>query len=130
MMAENGRELTPRQTRAVLALLAEPSLEAAAKSARISERTLRRWRGEREFSRALREAQAQVVHRAVGRLRALTDEAVETLRQLTVDANSEAVRLGASRVIIDAALRAGLLEDLAARVEVLERQSQEGSQWQ
>lgn len=93
----------------------------AAQAAGVGEKTIHRWLKRPDFASALREAQANAVGNALGRLRSTTGEAVETLRHLAVGANSESVRLGAARSILDFALRATELEDLAERIEHLEQ---------
>jgi hypothetical protein len=131
-MAENDRELSPRQTQAVSALLSEPSLEAAAKLARISQRTLRRWRAKPEFSAAVRVAGAEAVRDALGRLRTATGDAVETLRQLAASASSESVRCAAAKEILALSLRVAQLDALEERIERLENRIHEAGekQWQ
>lgn len=125
-MTSTDHDLRPRETRAVAALLTERTLAGAAQAAGVGEKTIRRWLKRPDFASALRDAQAEAVGDALGRLRAVTGEAVQTLRDLAVSANSESVRLGAARSILDFALRATELDDLAERIQLLEQAAVEG----
>ena len=125
-MTSTDHDLRPRETRVVAALLTERTLAGAAQAAGVGEKTIRRWLKRPDFASALRDAQAEAVGDALGRLRAVTGEAVQTLRDLAVSANSESVRLGAARSILDFALRATELDDLAERIQLLEQAAVEG----
>ncbi|HXQ21994.1 MAG TPA: helix-turn-helix domain-containing protein [Candidatus Acidoferrales bacterium] len=111
-------ELTQRHQRAIAALLSEATITAAAKQCGCGERTLRRWLSEADFRRAYREASRRVLDDAVARLRALTGEAVETLRTAFA-AQSDSVRVRAATAILDAAIKVET-DDLGARVAALE----------
>ena len=57
-----------RQERVIVALLSEPSIEAAAKTADVSDVTIWRWMKQPEFRAKLRDARRAVVEGAIGRL--------------------------------------------------------------
>jgi hypothetical protein len=114
-------ELEPGQERALIALLSEPTLRAAAASADISETTLWRWLREPNFRVAYRRARQEVLERATTRLAALVDTAVEALGEIVADRTvSPHVRVSAASRIIEFALKAAELEDVQARLEKLE----------
>ena len=113
----NNTEL--RQERAIVALLAEPSIEAAAKTAEVSDVTIWRWMKQPEFRSKLRDARRAVVEGAIGRLQAAATEAVDTLRR-SLTCGTPSVEVRAATVILDQAIRAVELFDLAERVEHLE----------
>jgi len=113
----NNTEL--RQERAIVALLAEPSIEAAAKTAEVSDVTIWRWMKQPEFRSKLRDARRAVVEGAIGRLQAAATEAVDTLRR-SLTCGIPSVEVRAATVILDQAIRAVELFDLAERVEHLE----------
>jgi hypothetical protein len=120
----NNTEL--RQERTILALLAEPSIEAAAKSAQVADVTIWRWMKQPAFRAKLREARRAVVEAAIGRLQQAATEAVSTLqRNLTCGTPSVEVRAAAT--ILDQAVKAVELFDLAERVEHLEARLGDGS---
>jgi len=57
-----------RQERAIVALLSEPSIEAAAKTSDVSDVTIWRWMKQPDFRAKLRDARRAVVEGAIGRL--------------------------------------------------------------
>src|SRR5437763_1547025 len=75
------RKITPRQEKALAALLAEPTHAAAAARAQVSEATLYRWLKQPAFQAAYRELRRRAVDGAVSHLQQATAEAVETLRR-------------------------------------------------
>jgi hypothetical protein len=116
-------DLTSQQQRAILGLLATPSVEAAAKQAGCTSRAVYKWLREPEFKRALGEARREALAQAVGRLAALTGAATEALeRNLTCGRPAAEIRAATS--ILDIALRGLELDDLAQRIEALEARIQ------
>jgi hypothetical protein len=109
---------------AVAALLALPTVAAAAQKAGVSERTLRNWLKLPAFVSAYREARRQIVELAIGQLQRLTHQAVEAL-QKNLACGKEAVEVSAAFGVLDRAFKGVELVDLAERVKALERQDQE-----
>jgi len=116
-----------RQERAILALLSERSIEAAAKTADVSDVTIWRWMKTPEFCSKLRDARRTVVEGAIGHLQQAAVEAVETLRR-SLTCGTPSVEVRAATVILDQAIRAVELFDLAERVEHLEARLGEAAQ--
>ncbi|MGD9857215.1 MAG: hypothetical protein AB7U20_19900 [Planctomycetaceae bacterium] len=112
----------PRQKREdalVLALARGESIADAARLSGWSQRTIQRRLADPDFSRQVRDARADMIGRASARLADATDAAVQTLRDL-LSAESESVRLSASRSILELACRLRDSEELEARVAELE----------
>lgn len=121
-MNGHGQKLTRKSEQALVALLAESTLPAAAARAGVSEATIARWLRNPQFRAAYRDARRQIVEAAIGTLQGATSEAVETLRRnLTHDNGNVQVR--AAVAILDHATKAIELMDLAERVEALEQRS-------
>ncbi len=77
----HGAKAEPMRERALLALLTDRSLTAAASRAGIAERTLRRWLAEDEdFRAALAEARKATFNAGIERVQALTGRAVRPSR--------------------------------------------------
>jgi hypothetical protein len=108
-----------KQDKAILALLTEPTVEAAARSADVAPATIWRWSQQPEFKSRLRDARRAVVEGAIGRLQAAATEAVETLRR-NLTCGTPSVEVKAAATILDQAVRCVELFDLAERVEQLE----------
>ena len=113
--------LTPQQQKACLALLTEPTISAAAQAAGVGERTLYRWLDDPTFATAYRAARRQAVSQAIARLQQLSSGAVAVLAQVAADKNARASsRVAAATKILEVAIKAVELEDLEARISVLE----------
>jgi hypothetical protein len=111
----------------VAALAGGATVRDAAVEVGIGEATAHRRLKEPEFRKRVDDARAELIAAAVARLGAASTGAVMTLEGLLA-ADSEAVRLGAAKAILDAALKWREHQDLTERVRVLEEQlGQDGS---
>lgn len=128
---EDATDLSERQARAIPALMSNPTLAKAARAAGVGERTLRRWLGEDEgFKVTYREARSEAMRQATARLQAAAGEAVDTLRELMGLRDRPDIRARAALGILTTSLKAEELENLAARIEALERPpGNPGRQW-
>lgn len=109
----------------MLALLAQPTIRAAAAASSTSEATLRRWLASPAFERACRRARRDALRQATTRLQAIASDGVETLRAVMNDAKAPAAaRVTAARAVIELAYRGFDLEELAERVAALEAAQQ------
>jgi hypothetical protein len=108
-MRRPADKLTPKQEQALLALLSQPSIKAAAASVDVSERQLRRWLDQHPFTAAYRRGRRELVEAAVGRLQAATGQAVDTLLAVAKDGKKDSDRVRAAVALLDHAFR-GLTE--------------------
>jgi HEAT repeat protein len=104
----------------VAALAAGGTVEASAKAAGVSVATAHRRLNDPAFRQRVAEARDEMVSRAVARLSATSTLAADTLREL-LKAKAETVRLGAARAILELGSKLREHEDLAERIEALER---------
>ncbi len=94
MPKENNKE------KALLALLECSSISEAAQKSELSEKTLRRYLEDKDFSDEYQSARRQIVESAVSGLQQAANEAVETLRRnLTCDNPQAEIR--AAQLILD-----------------------------
>ena len=115
-----SENLTAQQERTITALLAQPSIVAAAQAAKVSEPTVRRWlRQDDRFVNAYRDARRQVVEQAVARLQQASGEAVATLR-LALTEGPMSVRVRAADTILSRAMQGVELLDIETRLASLE----------
>lgn len=112
--------LTPRQQRALSALLEAPTIRKAAETANIPERTLYAWLKNRQFDAAYRAARRESMRHATGKLQQASAAAVAVLCQLLAPPNPAAIRLGAARSILEFAIKVSEIEDLDQRLAALE----------
>jgi hypothetical protein len=96
---------TGKRELAVAALLAEPTIEAAATKAGVSTRTLKNWLTEPAFAAAYRRARRGLVEAAIGRIQAATGQAVDTLLAVAKSGAKDGDRVRAAVALLDHALR-------------------------
>ena len=121
-MADFGRR-RGRRVRSVeglaVALAAGQTLRDAAAATGISERTAtRRW-ADPDFRRRVCELRADAVVRATGKMADAMSIAADRLREL-LSAESESVRLGACRVILEMAAKMLETTELSERLFIIE----------
>ena len=115
-------KLTVRQHKALSALMTEPNVGKAAIAAEVPERTLRAWLKKPDFDAAYRAARRESVQQATARLQYASSAAVSVLCQLmTRDTVHASIRLSAAKTILELSIKAIEIDDLAARLEALER---------
>jgi hypothetical protein len=119
-MTGHGEKLSRKREQAIAALLQHPSVVAAAKATKLSERTLRRWLKDEAFIEAYEIARRECLSHATGRLQEATSRAIDTLKAVMGDAEARSAQVSAARVILEYAFRAVEVEDLEARLKALE----------
>ncbi len=120
-MRQGANKLKAGQERAVLALLETPTIAAAAKQVGVDESTLRRWRGEPEFGRALEEARREAFGAALLRIQGGIGKAVAALLGILEEEQAKPQeRISAARILLDQAHRAEEALDVRQRLAALE----------
>lgn len=115
-------DLTPKQKKALAAILSQPTLAAAAAAAGLNIRTLGRYLQLEPFKRALANAESQAIDGAARRLVAGLDLALDTLRDLMQTATSENVRRSAADAWTGRAMQLLELRELDQRITQLEKE--------
>lgn len=123
-------KITAKQEAFLTALLTARTFGDAAAAANVSEATARRWLALPQVQRAHLDARRQLVDHALSTIQRATGAAVATLLQCMRDDMPPSVRLGAARVVLETAVKAVELGDLAARVDQLEAAFAEQQQQQ
>jgi len=103
----------------LVAIARGETVRDAAREAGIGERTAWRRMADPEFRRRLSGVRADVLERATGRLADAGAEAAETLKAL-LKAESESVRLGAARAILELGSKLREAGELEERLRMLE----------
>lgn len=123
-MKGHGEKLSRKQEALISALLLAPTLADAARLAGIGEVTAWRWLKDPAFQTAYREARRAVVQQAITQVQRATGDAVETLRSVMQDTTAPAsARVAAAKAVLETAFKAVEVEDLEARLAILEAQS-------
>ncbi len=111
-----NEELTPQQERAITTLLTSPTLEAAAKKARVSTATLRRWRQEPHFATAYREARLALLEASTTALRSAAADAVATLTEIMRSQDARpADRVRSAHIVLESAYKSVHVDELLER---------------
>ncbi len=117
-----GEKLTPRQERALVALLDCGETKRAAEVAKVGEVTLWRWLQSPDFQTRYRAARRQLVETAIAQLQSDCTIAVRVLREVAEDKEAPASsRVSAAKTIIEQSVGAIQLIDLQERIEQLEK---------
>ena len=124
-MAETVTEntLTPRQTRAIAALLATGQIGDAATAGGVTNKTIYSWLKMPAFAAALRAAEGEALRSLSRRLAGLGDAAADALRDALEESQPIGIRLRAADLVTARGLALYELVELVARIEALEAQS-------
>lgn len=113
--------MTPRQQKALAALLTSPSKAAAAKAAGIAPRTLRNYLASQEFQAAYRDAFGNMVEDATRQAQQAISPALSTLREVAEDREEDAqARISAARAILSHGIKLTETTDILNRLAELE----------
>lgn len=125
--ADAADGLSPKQAQALEALLQGLPTARAAAAAGVNERTLRRWVREPAFRSALLEARREAFAQAVGLTQRYAPVAVSTLLKVMNDSTAPAsAKVTAAAVVLKFGREGIELDDLAERVDALERAAKAG----
>jgi len=127
MQKETEKNLTPKQRRAIQAILLTGNVKQAAEAADVNRQTFYRWRKLPHFQRALKEAEAAALADLSRRLVGLSDKAAKAL-EAALDAPELRYRLRASEIVLGRLLQLRELVNLEERLEALETTLEEKEQ--
>jgi hypothetical protein len=122
----HGDKMGRKMEAAVAALLTEPTLAAAARKAKVSERTLRTWLKEVAFAAAYKEAREAALGQAVAQLQAALGQAVRRLSQLA-RGKDKALALRACDLLLAHSFKATELLDLAVQLKEIQAKMEEAT---
>jgi hypothetical protein len=115
----HGEKQSRKAETLIAALLAAPSVSAAAAMAGLDEKTVRSWLRNPKFAVRFQAAKADVVKVVAGKLAGSMTAAADRLRAL-LDSSDEKTQLAAARAILESGPRLLESEGLAAKVAELE----------
>jgi len=122
-LRKNLMALTPRQDKVLSALLTTPTIAEAARTARVDEKTVRRYLQEPVFQAAHREGRRQLVDEALTMAAQGATGAMAVLRLIITDTKVPAsTRVRAALGLLDIAFQHQSLEALEARCIALQHQ--------
>lgn len=121
-MSQDVSELTPKQQRAIEALVQGKTNQEAAAAAGVNRKTITRWLQQPEFQTALRTAQHAAYDEAMADLAATSRLAVQRLRKLLNSSKtSEQGIISAARLVLDGAFRGHEQAEMKRQLQEIER---------
>ena len=113
--------MTPKQQKALLALLTHPTKEQAASAAGITPKTLRSYLADPAFQTEYRKAFSSLVEDATRQAQQAIAPALSTLREVVEDGDeSPQFRISAARSILEYSLKLTEQNDIIATLQELE----------
>jgi len=110
--------VTTRQTKAIAALVSEPTKRAAAAKAGISESTLRAYLSDPEFQKAYQKAFTDLVSDATRQAQRSLSPALKTLQEIVEDTEEAATaRISAARSLLEYGLKLTEINDILRDLE-------------
>jgi hypothetical protein len=129
-MEEKSLILSGKKQRAVLALISEPTIQAAAIAAKVGETTLYRWLHDKEFQKAFYSARRESVGQSITHLQQASGKAVTTLVEVMTDQDKGAsTRVSAAKTVLEMAFKSIELEGLAVRLAAIEDRLRQVFNW-
>ena len=114
--------MTTRQTKAIAALVSEPTKRAAAEKAGISESTLRSYLQDPSFQEAYKEAFSDLMVDATRQAQRNLSPALSTLREIVEDEDQPATaRISTARSLLEYGLKLSEYHDIAAKMQEIEK---------
>ncbi|MBS0195986.1 MAG: hypothetical protein JSR77_04435 [Planctomycetes bacterium] len=121
-MEPTEANLTPRQERAIAALIAEPTHVMAAEKANVPLRTLKDWLHRPDFKAAFQKARRETFTQAMSMATRYAPMALQTLLKISSDPSApHAARVSASTAVLKFGRESMELDHLAERIEHLEQ---------
>lgn len=115
-------QLSPKQEQAIIALLAQPTVLRAAEATGVAESTMHRWLDEPGFAAAYRAARRKAFSQAIAITSRYAPLAVQVLGKIMSDEKApHSARVQAATAVLKFSRESIELDDLAARIEALER---------
>lgn len=113
--------LSPKQNKALQALLTQPTKTDAAQAAGISPRTLRDYLANPEFQSEYKKAFGELVNDAARQAQQSLNPALAALRSIVDDPNQNSnTRIAAARSLLEYGLRLTEISDILTVIETLE----------
>ena len=110
--------MTPKQAKALAALLTQPTKEKAAAAAGIGLTTLKRYRADPEFQAEYQKAVSEMIEDAAALAKQSLNPALSCLREIVEDGDETATaRIQAARSILEYGLRLTEIVDILRTIE-------------
>ena len=123
MASSSEKKLSPRQERALAALITQPTLALAAAQANVGERSIVRWMGEDAvFKAEYLKLRREIINNAVFQLQKASNNAVNVLISVMNDLDSPAsARVTAAVKVLELSFKGQEMDELESRISALEQ---------
>lgn len=122
-LQKGGEILTHKQTKALAALLTQPTKEKAASAAGIGLTTLKRYLADPEFQAEYQKAVSNMIADAATQAKQSLNPALSCLREIVENGDETATaRVQAARVLLEYGLRLTEIVDVVKKLEELEQE--------
>ncbi len=113
--------LTPKQNKALQALLTQPNKKAAAEAAGITPRTMTSYLADPDFQKEYKKAFGQLVQDATRNAQQSLSPAISALRDIVEDdTETSSARIAAARSLLEYGLRLTEFSDILTELETVE----------
>lgn len=107
---------------AIAAIVANPTIKAAAAACGVTEKTMHAWLNEPEFAKNVRKAQEEITRESIGRVMNTIGTALDVLVEVATNKEGNpGTRVSAAKALLDQSLRVYELETVQRRLDALER---------
>lgn len=121
MKCQMGNKICSRKLKGVTALLNYSTVEAAAQSIGVGERTMYRWLEDPQFVEELHKSQEELLHLSSRRLVHLSNKAIDVIGEILQNPDaSDSNRLRAIKIVFDQILKLRSLLEVEERIANIE----------
>jgi transposase-like protein len=115
-----------KREKALAALLSKPTIVSAARQVGVTERTLREWLRDSEFSALYRERRLAFLQETTAGMQRATSDALTALKSVMKSTKAPAIaRVMAAVRVLEYAYKGAQFEDLEARIAAIEQRAEE-----
>jgi transposase len=117
-------DLTPKQHRAIVALMQAVSVSGAAQDANVSEATLYRWLSQTAFKAEYRKQRRMMFERAVGLAQRASARAMAEAVEIMQTSENDFARIAAIKIVLDFSRETDIEQRVAEIEEILDSADQ------
>ncbi len=107
---------------AIAAIVANPTIKAAAAACGVTEKTMHAWLNEPDFAKKVRQAQEEIAREGIRRVMNTIGTALDVLEEVATNKEGNpGTRVSAAKALLDQYMRAYEMDIVQRRLDALER---------